>query len=152
VNYTLITAGCNCHVVVSSCVAANKVRPCLNVAGQTMAHKRLVVGLSGIHGWGAYTLEAVEKNEFIYEYTGELISQDEADRRGRIYDKLHCSFLFNLDDEWVVDATRKGSKIKFANHSLQPNCYAKVSPWCVGAQISSQGNECFPDVDYSSER
>ncbi len=50
---------------------------------------RLLVGESNVEGagLGLFTLNSLSKGDFIDEYTGEIISQEEAERRGVVYDR-----------------------------------------------------------------
>lgn len=99
---------------------------CGNMRLLLRQQQRIILGKSDVSGWGAFLKNPVNKNDYLGEYTGELISHREADKRGKIYDRANSSFLFDLNEQYVLDAYRKGDKLKFANHSSNPNCYAKV--------------------------
>jgi len=102
-------------------------KKCRNSAIQQSLFKRIAIGESFVDGLGAFAAETIKESELICEYLGERVPEDEAERRGRIYDDYGCSYLFKLDREHTIDATIIGSAIKFANHSnVNQNCYAKV--------------------------
>ncbi|KAK1592342.1 hypothetical protein Q3G72_023331 [Acer saccharum] len=90
--------------------------------------KRLRFQRSKIHDWGIVALEPIEAEDFVIEYVGELIRPRISDIRESHYEKMGIgsSYLFRLDDGYVVDATKRGGIARFINHSCEPNCYTKV--------------------------
>ncbi|XP_024118700.1 histone-lysine N-methyltransferase SUV39H1 isoform X1 [Oryzias melastigma] len=75
-------------------------------------------------GWGVRTLQAIKKNTFVMEYVGEIITTDEAEKRGHLYDRQGSTYLFDLDyveDVYTVDAAHQGNISHFVNHSCNPN-------------------------------
>ncbi|KAK9096981.1 hypothetical protein Sjap_022478 [Stephania japonica] len=132
---------------------------CRNMKLLLKQQQRVLLGRSDVSGWGAFLKNNVGKHEYLGEYTGELISHREADKRGKIYDRENSSFLFNLNDQFVLDAYRKGDKLKFANHSPDPNCYAKVIMVAGDHRVGifakeriSAGEELFYDYRYEPDR
>ena len=87
-------------------------------------------------------LRDIEQHEMVIEYCGEVVRGKVADIREKRYGLDHedggC-YLFRMDSDTVVDATRTGSIARFINHSCDPNSYSKVVS--VGDASSTGGED-----------
>ncbi|PWZ14989.1 Histone-lysine N-methyltransferase EZ2 [Zea mays] len=95
--------------------------------------EQILLGRSDVAGWGAFIKNPVNKNDYLGEYTGELISHKEADKRGKIYNRADSSFLFDLNDQVLlvlpaVLALRETST--FRKFTLQI-CFSLINPFCL---------------------
>lgn len=84
-----------------------------------------VVRRSGIHGRGVFATQAIPKGTRIVEYRGRRISYDLAS--GLYPDEVGTpthTFLFELDNDTVIDAGQGGNAARWINHSCTPNCEA----------------------------
>ena len=95
-----------------------------NLRMRRRAH--VVIGPSTVSGWGLFARHDIKKGDFIHEYVGEAISQNEAERRGQIDDDKNRSYLFNLSSDYSIDGARRGGKARFINHSSSPNCVTRI--------------------------
>ncbi|XP_065169510.1 uncharacterized protein [Atheta coriaria] len=83
-------------------------------------------------GWGVKALQSIRKGEFVCQYVGEVITHEEAEARGQVYDSNGMTYLFDLDFDspdnlYTVDAAIYGNVSHFINHSCDPN----LGVWAV---------------------
>ncbi|KAL4674447.1 hypothetical protein H8959_018381, partial [Pygathrix nigripes] len=74
-------------------------------------------------GWGIRTKEPLKAGQFIIEYLGEVVSEQEF--RNRMIEQYHNHsdhYCLNLDSGMVIDSYRMGNEARFINHSCDPNC------------------------------
>ncbi|XP_068429666.1 histone-lysine N-methyltransferase SETD1B-A isoform X2 [Clinocottus analis] len=90
--------------------------------------KRIRFCKSHIHDWGLFAMEPIAADEMVIEYVGQNIRQVIADMREKRYEEegIGSSYMFRVDHDTIIDATKCGNFARFINHSCNPNCYAKV--------------------------
>lgn len=77
----------------------------------------LIIRSSSIHAAGCYTTAPIARGTRVVEYTGPILSKDEADLR---YENKPLTYLFGIGDgSYVIDG--HGTAM-FINHSCDPNC------------------------------
>ncbi|XP_031294732.1 histone-lysine N-methyltransferase NSD2 isoform X1 [Camelus dromedarius] len=82
-------------------------------------------------GWGLVAKRDIRKGEFVIEYVGELIDEEECMariRRAHENDITHF-YMLTIDKDRIIDAGPKGNYSRFMNHSCQPNC--ETLKWTV---------------------
>ncbi len=72
-----------------------------------------------IAGLGLIATKPLKRGDFIIEYKGELISTEEADRRGGKY-------LFVVSDTKTIDGKSRENIARYINHSCAPNAEAEL--------------------------
>ena len=75
--------------------------------------KRSVAGL------GLFVEGPIKKGDFVIEYCGPLLNEEEADRKNGKY-------LFEIDDTWTIDGSGRENIARYINHSCKPNCETEI--------------------------
>jgi len=110
-------------------------------------------------GNGLFAKSFIAKGTVIGEYTGELITEEEEERRYKIYKahKMSSYFYETKKPGLVVDAGHMGNHTRFINHSCDgDNCRVFMEiidgvprVWVVAMKDILQGQELF--LDYGKE-
>ena len=94
--------------------------------------RRLIARRSPIHGNGVFAASAIAKGVEIIEYKGQRRTHAEADELYGDGGETGHTFLFTLNQQYLIDANLHGNSARWINHSCAPNCRALVEESASG--------------------
>ena len=84
----------------------------------------IVARRSPIHGTGVFARRKLAADTEVIQYKGKLITHDEADDQYGDGGETGHTFLFTLNELFILDANVRGNDARWINHSCDPNCQA----------------------------
>lgn len=111
------------------------------------------VRASAMHGRGVFARVPIAEGTRVVEYRGERISTAEAEARyPDDFTAAHHTFLFAIDDDWMIDAAFRGNRARWINHSCDPNCEAVIDDdgriWIEAIRDILPGEELAYDYNF----
>ncbi|MFZ1987635.1 MAG: SET domain-containing protein-lysine N-methyltransferase [Minisyncoccia bacterium] len=73
----------------------------------------------GISGLGLFAKGPIKRGDFVIEYWGRVVTDEEADKKGGKY-------LFKVERGKTIDGTTRKNVARYINHSCKPNCKAEM--------------------------
>ncbi|XP_078445264.1 histone-lysine N-methyltransferase ASHH3-like isoform X2 [Wolffia australiana] len=126
---------CLCGALLSSCSQNCKCGgKCLNKPFQHRRVKKMKLVQTEKCGSGIIADEDIKQGEFIVEYVGEVI--DDKTCEERLWRMKHGGetnfYLCEINRDMVIDATFKGNKSRYINHSCKPN--TEMQKWTINGE------------------
>ena len=82
-------------------------------------------------------MENIAADEMVIEYVGEVVRQAVADERERRYEAagVGSSYLFRVDHDYIIDATRNGNLARFINHCCDVSGGISYIVCCITVEV-----------------
>ena len=121
---------------------------------------KVCIGPSRIHRNGLFASDNIKQGEIVIEYVGEIISNSIADYREKEYNERGFGdcYMFRVDSDKIIDATKYGNLSRFINHCCEPNCYAQANEidgkkhiLLYAKRFIKAGEEITYDYNFDSE-
>lgn len=88
--------------------------------------RQLIVRRSAIHGRGIFAAVDLDAHVQLIEYKGRRLTHAQADEQYSGSVTTGHTFLFTLNELYLIDANVGGNSARWINHSCEPNCEAMI--------------------------